>query len=69
MGLKLHIFLQCLATFLQVVIPSIPGLTTEWREFGHAFVGGIQGVLGVLAHFRNPDGTSVKAAYAPTEKQ
>lgn len=69
MGLKIHIILQCMATFLQVVIPSIPGITPEWKDFGHAIVGGIQGALGVLAHFRNPDGTSVKAAYAPTEKQ
>ncbi len=63
MGLKIHIVLQCAATFLQVVIPSIPGITPEWKDFGHAIVGGIQGALGVLAHFRNPDGTSAVVAY------
>jgi len=60
--------LQLLATIAQG-INAVGELVPEGYHLWVAVaLSAIQGVVGVLAHFRNPDGTNVKAPYIPPAK-
>ena len=60
----LNFSVQVLGFTSQVVIP----IFVQNREKQIAFSGGIgaiQGIVGGICHFYNPDGTSAKVAYRP----
>lgn len=62
-----NIVAQSLAFVLQAVVPSLP-LKPEDRMLTHTIVAGLQGIVAIIAHNYNPDGTDVKCAYFPKKK-
>ena len=58
------IAMQGLAILGQTVIPTMP-VSPEWKAFAHGLLAAAQGILAVLAHNHNPDGTTAKVAYMP----
>jgi len=66
--IQFTVALQLLCLFAQLVAPTIPGITPDWLRFVAAVVSFLQAAGALLAHHRNPDGTSARAAYEPTRK-
>jgi hypothetical protein len=62
-----NITTQSLAFVLQAIVPSLP-LKPEQRMLTHTIVAGLQGIVAIIAHNYNPDGTTVKVAYYPNKK-
>jgi hypothetical protein len=63
MTLKSILVLQSIAACLQVIVPSVPGLSDEWAKFAHVALGAIQVLLTRVAGLHNPDGTPASVAY------
>jgi hypothetical protein len=54
-----HIAIQVVMLFAQIVIPTIPGFPHEWQSTVAAFVSFLQAVLAVFAHYRTPQGDKI----------
>ncbi len=63
----LSIALQGIAFVGHGVVPQLT-LEPGTMQMVHAVLGGVQGVLAIIAHNYNPDGTTVKVAYFPKKK-
>lgn len=62
---KVHFWVQVIALFFQIVMPTIPGITLEWQHACTAFVSFLQGAVALAAQWKNPDGTPARVGYEP----
>lgn len=65
---NVQLALQAIAVLAQFLLPAWPDIDPKWLNFGHAFVGGIQGVVALIGHAYNPDGTPSQVAYSKAGK-
>ncbi len=65
MKLSVNAVVQILGTALQGLNTVVDLLPARGRFWAFVAVSAIQGVVGILAHFSNPDGTSAAAPYIP----
>lgn len=63
----LSIALQGIAFVGHGVVPQL-ALEPGTIQTIHAVLGGVQGILALIAHNYNPDGTTVRVAYYPKKK-
>lgn len=63
----LNIVTQSLALVGHSVLPGLP-LDPATKALVHTILAGVQGIVGIIAHNFNPDGTTVKVAYYPKKK-
>lgn len=57
--------IQLLGTIGQAVNVVGGLIPPAWHVWVAVVLSAIQGIVGVLAHFKNPDGTTAKIAYTP----
>lgn len=50
----LHLLIQLLATFFQVVLPTVPAISPAWMPTVHASVSFLQLAAGMLGHYAKP---------------
>lgn len=60
---NVQLALQVIAVLIQFMLPAWPDIDPKWLNFGHAAVAGIQGVVALIGHAYNPDGTSAQLPY------
>ena len=69
MKVSLNVFIQLLSLVGQgatVLLDVVPPSGQKWVVGTLAVV---QGTTSILAHFKNPDGTSAKTAYKPPQRR
>ena len=65
----INIIVQSLGFISQgAVIQQLP-ITDENKMLTHTIVGAIQGIVAIIAHSYNADGTPAKIAYVKVKKQ
>lgn len=60
---KVQLVLQGVGVAGQILLPSVPHITPEWLQFGHAILAAAQALSAWIGHQFNPDGTPAKVAY------
>ena len=68
MKLSANTIIQTLMLAMQGLNQASDVLPPRGKFWAMIAMSGIQGVVGVMAHFVNPDGTSSKVAYLPKGK-
>ncbi len=63
----LNVIGQSVAFVGHSILPGLP-LEPDTRSLVHTILAGVQGVMGIIAHQYNPDGTTAKVAYFPKKK-
>lgn len=59
---RTHFLLQVLALAPQFLVDDLP-IAKDWHPFMHSAGAFVNAILGLLAHYRNPDGTPAEVAY------
>ena len=60
---NLHLIVQLSALFVQMVLPTIPGIPHWGHELAHALISFGQAAAGIMAHSYNVDGTPQAVAF------
>lgn len=63
MNRNVNVLLQCLLAIAQATNIVQPILAPKTRVIVTAIIAAVQGIIGIVAHNYNPDGSSAKEAY------
>jgi hypothetical protein len=69
MKISVNIIIQMLALATQYLNASTEMLPERGKFWAMVVLSILQGIVAVLAHFANPDGTPATVAYLPTQKK
>jgi len=67
--LSVNTFIQVLALIVQYLNVAAGIVPQKYQPWIAGALVVMQGLVGILAHFANPDGTPAKVAYLPPGKQ
>ena len=67
MKFSVNVAIQMLALVAQGLMQTQDLLPPRGKFWAMAVLSAVQGVVAVLAHFRNPDGTPAAAPYIPSK--
>ena len=65
MKINVNVIIQVLAVILQYANFASDILPPKYQWIAAGIIGIVQAVTGILAHFKNPDGTPAAVAYKP----